>query len=190
MTQTFYTQNGWAGEQYETTKHLSTTEIAKIIRKELKTKFPGCKFSTRSQYFSGGSSIDVDIKSCGFNPLNKDYFDFEKLSWAEKNNTHKPDRLTPEGKAFINAVESVGNNYNRSDCDGMIDYFSVNFWWSVQFDKWIEESWRNEFKTVDELKADIVKITNDWKDSPRMMEYVKQEIDDKVSELKKRGVEA
>lgn len=37
----------------------STTEVAQIIRDELKKKFPTTKFSVRSQKYSGGSSINV-----------------------------------------------------------------------------------------------------------------------------------
>lgn len=66
----FYTSNGWKGEKYETTKDLSTTEIAKLIRKEIKECFPNIKVSVRTQYFSGGSSIDVYITNAGFKPIN------------------------------------------------------------------------------------------------------------------------
>lgn len=39
--------------------YIDTVEIAKMIRKELKEKVPGIKFSVRSDKYSGGSSIDV-----------------------------------------------------------------------------------------------------------------------------------
>ena len=38
---------------------LSTTEIAKRIRQQLKAEFRGCKFSVRSEYYSMGSSVSV-----------------------------------------------------------------------------------------------------------------------------------
>lgn len=41
------------------TRYIRTTEVAKLIRKELKTSFPGYKFSVRSRSYAGGSSIDV-----------------------------------------------------------------------------------------------------------------------------------
>jgi len=34
--------------------------VAKSIRKELKEKFPGIKFSVRSESFAGGNSVDID----------------------------------------------------------------------------------------------------------------------------------
>ena len=38
---------------------ISTTDTAKMIRKEVKHYFPNVKFSVRSHSYSGGSSIDV-----------------------------------------------------------------------------------------------------------------------------------
>ena len=43
----------------ETERRLSTTDVAKIIRGELRAGFPGVKFSVRSKSYAGGSSIDV-----------------------------------------------------------------------------------------------------------------------------------
>lgn len=39
--------------------YLSCAETAKLIRAQLKTQFPGVKFSVRSSTYSGGASIDV-----------------------------------------------------------------------------------------------------------------------------------
>jgi hypothetical protein len=39
---------------------IEETEVAKLIRKVLKAKFPGTKFSVRTSKYSGGSSIDVN----------------------------------------------------------------------------------------------------------------------------------
>jgi hypothetical protein len=39
--------------------HNTAASAAKAIRVELKTKFPGIKFSVRSSTFAGGNSIDV-----------------------------------------------------------------------------------------------------------------------------------
>lgn len=42
------------------TRYISCTETAKLIRVELKTHFPGIKFSVRSRSYAGGASIDVE----------------------------------------------------------------------------------------------------------------------------------
>ena len=51
----FYTQNGWAGENYRSGR--STKEIAEIIRTYLKEIYSDCKWSVRYESFSGGSAI-------------------------------------------------------------------------------------------------------------------------------------
>lgn len=40
-------------------RYLSCAETAKLIRVQLKAKFPGIKFSVKSSVYSGGASIDV-----------------------------------------------------------------------------------------------------------------------------------
>jgi hypothetical protein len=44
---------------YVRPRRLSVAETAKLVRAELKTTFPGVKFSVRSSSYSGGASIDV-----------------------------------------------------------------------------------------------------------------------------------
>ena len=41
-------------------KHINAVDTAKIIRKELKAKFPNTKFSVTSKSFAGGSSISIN----------------------------------------------------------------------------------------------------------------------------------
>jgi hypothetical protein len=42
------------------TKYISSTETAKLIRAQLKKKFPNTKFSVRTDKYAGGSSIRVE----------------------------------------------------------------------------------------------------------------------------------
>lgn len=41
-------------------KYFSCAETAKLVRRELKSNFPGVKFSVRSSVYAGGASIDVE----------------------------------------------------------------------------------------------------------------------------------
>lgn len=127
----FYTQNGWTGDKYKevSEKNLSTVDIAKLIRKELKEKYLGIKVSVRSEYFANGSSIDVYIKDCGFNPINPEWDPGNYDLPMDQNQ-----RYTDKAKQLLKELEKLGNKYRRSDCDGMIDYFDVNFWYNVSFD--------------------------------------------------------
>lgn len=44
----------------------STTDIASIVRKQLKQRFPNCKFSVTSKYYAGGSSICLSLMKADF----------------------------------------------------------------------------------------------------------------------------
>lgn len=45
--------------QTEPADYISATEVASLIRRDLKAAYPGVKFSVRSRYFSMGSSVDI-----------------------------------------------------------------------------------------------------------------------------------
>ena len=50
---------GWKGKNYEL--HRDVKDIAQIVRKQFKQKFPGYKISVRISRFSGGQAIDATI---------------------------------------------------------------------------------------------------------------------------------
>lgn len=43
----------------ESARTIETPDVAKLIRKQLKAKFPDVTFSVRSRSYAGGSSIDI-----------------------------------------------------------------------------------------------------------------------------------
>lgn len=57
---------------------LTTTEIAKRVRQQLKEEFPGYKFSVVSEYYSMGSSITVALMKSKIKVIK----DFEDISEA------------------------------------------------------------------------------------------------------------
>lgn len=87
-------------DNYALYKIQDTKEIAKIIRKHIKPRFPMCKFSVTSDY----NSIDIDLLS---SPFNKD---------------------GEELKAIIHYVYKFADSYNYNNSDSMSDYFDVNFY--------------------------------------------------------------
>ena len=56
-----YSGNGWEGINSD--KNLSTKEQAKAITDTMKKKYPDVKISRKSELYSGGSSIHLDIMS-------------------------------------------------------------------------------------------------------------------------------
>jgi hypothetical protein len=51
--------NATAKENTVTDTYLDVAQTAKLLRKELRTSFPGVRFSVRSNRYAGGSSVDV-----------------------------------------------------------------------------------------------------------------------------------
>jgi len=136
-----YTGYGWEGTRYD--KDRRTTDTAKLIRKELKARFPQVKASVRTQYFAGGSSIDVRIEECGFNPLNPNFDPKDYLSPMDRN-----PRYTKEGRELLKDIREIGNSYRFNDSDGMIDYFDTNFYFDVVLAWEMEHVWKEELERV------------------------------------------
>lgn len=90
-------------EDNYTLYHLhDTKEIAVIIRKHLRARFPMCKWSVRSDY----NSISVDLIASPF------------------------DEKSDEVKAIMKYAEKFYNSYNYNNSDSMTDYFDVNYYGS------------------------------------------------------------
>ena len=125
----FYTQNGFKGSNYNSSR--TTKECAAEIRAYLKRTYPDCKFSVTTHYASMCSEIYVYLMSgpyaalktkehCG---LNQYYLDRDQ-------------ELTDWAKAVMIDVNDCIKSYHFSDCDGMIDYFDVNFYYSIGVGQW------------------------------------------------------
>lgn len=59
-TMNFYTQNGWAGSNYDS--KLSTKEIAAKVRSYAKMNFPDFKFSIRTEWSMYTDSMYIELK--------------------------------------------------------------------------------------------------------------------------------
>lgn len=91
-------------------------EIAKQIRKDLKEVFgKEFKFSVRIQRYSGGQSINIDIKQA---PKYACYTDTEMY----------PDPRTYVKKYVTDQIRKITDHYNYDDSDIMTDYFNVGFY--------------------------------------------------------------
>jgi hypothetical protein len=154
-----YTGHGTEGSKYKETSNLRTCEIAALIRKELKAKYPSYKFSVRSQNFSGGSAIDIDIKKIDFDPIKGAYKKF--LQWQEENKEYpffedwkfdhqeilteqekseifgnpsgNNSRYNLKGEELLKEVERIANQYNFNDSDAGIDYFHTAYYLHVNY---------------------------------------------------------
>ena len=150
----FYTQNGWAGSKYDSSR--STKEVAALVRAYVKEIYPTYKFSVRYSHASMCSEVHVEL----VNAPSEIYKQFEELTqeerfwvWqrAEYNSWVKPfgclddehmailkkayeehtflKRYTEVVQSVIDDIDREVNSYRYDDSDGMIDYFSTNFYW-------------------------------------------------------------
>lgn len=151
----FYTANGWKGTNYDAGRSLK--EIAQLVRKFIKDQFPTYKFSVRTKYASMCQELIVEMREApckvykGLNELTKNDIDsvisranrnnvWSLTSWTQEEALAEISRLwqeegiwykvpTDQIRAAAESVDSYVKSYNFSDCDGMIDYFDVNFYY-------------------------------------------------------------
>lgn len=151
----FYTANGWKGSNYEQGRTLK--EIAQLVRQFIKEQFPTYKFSVRTSYASMCQELHVDLKEAPCK-VYKDFGElteeekhtvmrkarynsvFALTSWTDAELKAEFERiwetqgsfyriLSEQIQAAVEAVDGYVKSYNFEDCDGMIDYFHVNFYY-------------------------------------------------------------
>ena len=128
----FYTQNGWAGKNYDS--KLSTKEIAAKVRDFAKKNYQEFKFSITSKWSMYADSLYIVMKSGPVAPF------VEGSKLAERGymratsdvKAWEKDGLTPEAFAALDGVASYAASFRYSDSDGMIDYFDTNFYLKIE----------------------------------------------------------
>lgn len=151
----FYTANGWKGNNYNAS--LSLKEIAQRVRTFIKEQFPTYKFSVRCSYASMCQELHVEMKEApckvykDLDELTEQDVDdiitranrnnvWRLACWSNEESHAEISRIWAEEgswymipadqiKAAAEAVDSFVRSYNFSDCDGMIDYFHINFYY-------------------------------------------------------------
>lgn len=157
----FYTEHGWKGESYS--RDMGIADIAKAVRKDLKKRFPECKFSVTIQRYSGGQSLNInlmegpfeailsqrvrewdngqevwrEIEPSSYHQINHYYLD----NYKEDKNFSGPGATTnltmsDEALEAIKFAVALAQGFNFDDSDGMIDYFHCNFYLHVNIGRW------------------------------------------------------
>lgn len=126
----FYTQYGFKGRNYDS--NLSTKDIAQKIREYVKTSYPDCKFSITTHYASMCSEIRVALMSGPYAALvnGKDHKGVNQY-YVERDKD-----LTDWARAVLLDVNDCIRSYHYDDCDSMVDYFDVNFYYDLSVGKW------------------------------------------------------
>jgi hypothetical protein len=119
-----------AGTKYN--RNLDITEIAKMVRKELKDPiFSGLKFSVRIDRFSMGQSLDVTITDApeDFTIKNPEFYAAKEAG----QDTYNISRYNDNAIGLLRTVENIVSQYNYDNSDTQTDYFDVNFYSNVSF---------------------------------------------------------
>lgn len=127
----FYTQNGWAGSNYDS--KLSTKEIAAKVRSFAKKNFPGFKFSIRTEWSMYTDSMYIELKEGTCIPFAEGSRSAER-GYMSTMSTVKgwENELTPEMFKVLDAVTTYANSFRYDDSDGMQDYYDTNFYLKIK----------------------------------------------------------
>lgn len=151
----FYTEFGWEGSNHSWNRSLK--EVAQIVRAYVKEKYPTYRFSVRTSYASMCQELHVELKESPIEvyktadeltdddkneflrkAMRNDHWHLD--CWYDEEFKAEYNRITEEHgdfykilneatKAVIEDVDSFVKSYNYQDCDGMIDYFHVDFYY-------------------------------------------------------------
>lgn len=158
----FYTQNGWAGSNYDS--KLSTKEIAAKVRAYAKKNFPDFKFSIRREY--GTSSMYIELKSGTNVPFIEGSRSAERGYMSTMSSVKAwEDELTPKVFVALNAVSNYASSFRYNDSDGMQDYFDTNFYIHIEVS--------DEYKVI-EPKAKKSSIKTEKAEEAKEMEAVEE----------------
>ncbi len=145
----------WTGTNYDQVKGMSTKDITKLVREELKIRYPDWKFSVRSDH----NSITVEIIDLPFDPYSEEY---SALLRTDTENTWRPNQWDSMYNDAFNkerkAIDDILNRYNMDDSDSMTDYHHVNYYASLRMDdhafkgKWYPQN--KEYQRMEQFRAD------------------------------------
>jgi hypothetical protein len=146
--------------------NLSTVEIAKRIRKQLKSEFSNCMFSVTTENFAGGSSININLMKADtkmvqdFQDIPEDAPDLlgigytkEDIKLRQLQKYHQLNKftlrgeynpstwcngvfLTEQGHDLLRRVARIAEDFNFDDSDPQTDYSFVNFHLDLELGKW------------------------------------------------------
>lgn len=133
MTMVATTQFKFEGVNYRKTEQMSLTQIASIVRKEIRafvksSAFNFIKVSVRKD----NRAIIVELDMNG-----RPHYSPEWLEATENGKLYRPkwscEEYTKDFKEFIDAINTIGRQFNFDDSDSMTDYFHCRYYFFVKF---------------------------------------------------------
>lgn len=126
----FYTQHGWEGSRYDA--HLSTKDIAALVREYCKQNWNQWRFSVRCHFASMCSEISVTLTGgpteSGLTEEARREHQTYEVQTAYRYGRERDERVTPEAEVVMQDVVAYLMSFNYDDSDAQIDYFDTNFY--------------------------------------------------------------
>jgi len=128
------------GTNYEKARGLTIVEIAKLVRKDIKTyikenNLKGLKVSVTTEKYSGCRSLNAEIVKVpsNYGAITNEYL--RATQWLQDySNSYGVERYTPEFNQVIDDIKKIIESYNREDIDIQSDYFNVSYYSRVSID--------------------------------------------------------
>lgn len=172
--------------------HPTAAQIAKVIRADIKqAQDEGLlprhwSYSVRSDSYSGGQSVDVEVRDCPEAWVECDGGHGCRNVWCAARNdpayahaaeTHRV--LTADAQAARMTLERIHNAYNHDGSEIQVDYFDVRYYGTVQFESASDYAFRmgekarlEERKQARESGTIAGKVTNYKRDGSRVTHLV------------------
>lgn len=141
------------GARYDEARGLTMAQTAALIRRDIKAAvnagdLPELNYSVRSSVFSGGGSIDVEVRDwlqawqdcTGIVPGSEDGYSARACPQSQYHGEHATcghKVLTVEAQRVMAALKAIHGAYNHDGSEIMVDYFDVNYYGQVS----IEDEW-------------------------------------------------
>lgn len=155
------------GYLYGEQKGLSLAEIAKRMRQDIKqAKTEGLlplkwKYSVRTDTYSGGGSICINVQECADAWISQDDTKCTHDIYCNDERHYKgcpaAKHLTDEAEAAGITLKRIHGAYNHDGSDAMTDHFDVNYYGSVGFD----DSWVAESRVAEKARLDAKKTARE-----------------------------
>ena len=116
----------FTGKNYS--PNLGTKEIAKEIRQSIKNdkELAECKWSVKTEYYSGGSSIHIALTEAPFEAFTDEFKRENERRYTQ--NAFGKGNITPQAIRIMNKVREIASSYIYDDSDIMTDYHCRNFY--------------------------------------------------------------
>jgi hypothetical protein len=131
------------GSKYQDTKELHVTDLAKLIRAEIKTavkagELPLLTYSVRSRHAGMSRAIDIRVKGfeIGSHPFPVVSPEFARNPTSRAGTAY---RYTDEARVMLARLEVIREAYNYDASDPTTDYFDTRYYGASDFDG-VEES--------------------------------------------------